>query len=1046
MGHFHFSMHGSTPHPTLYPPISNSNPVEREVTDCTSRHPQQTTQAPTSLNSIKCNWLLFLSNLRVDEWWKIGLGLAYQSHFSEEDLRLIFSREAQVRLAVEQAQQVPYFQIHPSIVNLYRQVLKPLANQAKSFLINRTAYTTFVAATEKGLALQTGIQAIKRATLINADLSPELSSQEVYLLPPFSVIKKCNERAEEEESLMEGLFAFQIKRGLLSSAKIARPILKRWGISLATTQDISRGYYYSALEQDRILKASIFKRLHQHSQELYESWIEDIPTESDNLDVIRNRVWTYQQDQLEESLTMHQLWEKHQANLLNMDALILPFNQTVATLFSKHWLFRDALMSRMPPANHSFTFTYQQPAENARLSFRELQGRYLRGKLNPEATIQELGQTIQDLILNGSDLGKALTKGIPVLDEPLLTPAFPNLSIQQAFEACEKKKWIYRVDETAHCTSFKELFRQFLIGNRISNLKAHSSNSWQNEIKQALYQTRWKLIMPELYFYRRAAASECEAEEELDLILNPADSLYVKPFLNEMILLENLIENPPLFEAIQKRIDERSQYKVFLTSLFQCLDLYHKNIGVAPCSNLQAEKFKNTTFTIYDYSNEDMNENQMPDGEQRSFDELRKDYLLERIFPETWIAYHDENEHLVVAQLAHLTLLSQALNSQWEWVFFDFDLCLGESNTFQKVKWKTISKTLIPLRSAFLSLAYKHEPLNAFTLAQIENGDERNAQMDAWIKRLDAPIRKRLSKNVQKQIDALLAILLQRPAYSISQTREDDEEGCLKTIQARFAVDLAEMQDSHQQMIWELLEQELSHASIYKNETYESLAKRHKQDVEQLRVLNQNQALIPGCQAKISYSLTKEEDKKRRFKIGCQLFPRLTWKQQKALSDRQAATKNYLQNFRRLQEFMGTPQETLELLKKFIHSPLYAKNEAHAMAHEIQTKYLQFLQNPFLLKRLKSLIERQCQPSLFNLMAVMYPHLKDSYALTTAWINISHATEKPGNFIGDYNYPLERLIKDVQAKYSPSSDAYKISQALEQAIQNEKDPYLFFVF
>ncbi len=513
-----------------------------------------------------------------------------------------------------------------------------------------------------------------------------------------------------------------------------------------------------------------------------------------------------------------------------------------------------------------------------------------------------------------------------------------------------------------------------------------------------------------------------------------------------MILLDDLINNRPLFDAIQKKLTESSQYKAFLTGLFQCLDLYSKNIGVAPCSSPQVNAFQNTTFIIYDYSACDRHEGKSPDRKQCSLDELRKDYLLERILPDTWITYYDDKEDLISAQLQHLEPLFQALNGQWEWVFFDFDLCLGESNTFQKIKRNGLYKTLIPFRSAFLSLDYKHDPLNAFTLAQFENSEERDAQMNAWIKRLDAPIRKRLSQNTQKQIDDILTILLQRSDYSISQAREKDNEGCLKTIQACFAVDLADSQDHHHQKIWQLLEQDLSHVPIYNNDTYESLAKRHKQNAENLRLLNQNQELIPGCQAKISYSLIEKEDRKKRIDIAYQLFPRLTWKQQKALKDRQLAIKKYLTEFFELQKFVGTPQETLELLKQFIDSPIYAKAETHELIHVIQTNYHEFLQNPDRLQKLRSRIERKCQPTLFNLMAVMYPHLVDNYALAMAKIGPNQKASKPGNFVGDYHYPLENLIQEVKSGYSPNNAFYLIAQHLDQAIENEKDPYLFFVF
>ncbi len=487
-------------HDTFDPFIATPAIENTTACTCTCSYPQHI--PPYVANELKDEWLLFLTNLQVEEWWKIGLSLACQSHFSEENLQLIFKHEAQVRQAIEHAQQVPHFQIHSSIVNLHQKVLEPLVNQAKSFLINRTAHTAITAAKQKGTALQTGIQGIKWATQMNRNPFPELSSQEVYLLPPFSVIKKCCNRADEEESLMEGLFSFQIKEALLLSANIESPLLKRWGIPVATDRDRARGYYYSELEQDPILKNFIFKRLPPHSQNLYNAWIANNQPKPDNFGDIRTRIWTYRLNQLEKNLTLYQLWEKHQANLLSMNAFIQPFNQTVASLLSSHLPFRNALLSSQPPVNQNFKFTYQQSDECIKLSFKELQGRYLRGWLHPEATIQELNQTIQDLILSDSDFGKALTQTRPSIHEPLLIPVFPNVNIQQAFRDYEKQQWTYRMNGTSYWSTFRELFRRSLTGT-ISNVKTFPQRIVHHEIEQVLSQTKWKLVMPELYFYRK---------------------------------------------------------------------------------------------------------------------------------------------------------------------------------------------------------------------------------------------------------------------------------------------------------------------------------------------------------------------------------------------------------------------------------------------------------------------------------------------------------------------------------------------------------------
>ncbi len=696
-------------------------------------------------------------------------------------------------------------------------------------------------------------------------------------------------------------------------------------------------------------------------------------------------------------------------------------------------------LDKQPLGSHLLTQSWNcQIGEHSQsISIELLRSLYQRGRLDSSDRIIELGQSIASLIQSDSIFGKALTYPSPKKDEPFFVPVFPDSFTKQAYRKCQSRYWSYQAGGVMKTGDFKTLQAHFLQKVAIAKASPYPSNSARphSPISQeeftATNQVSWKVMMPELFGYIS------NAEDENTLQETALDDIQVQPYIEGMRLLSFLHTKPQLLKAILERLGPKEQLKAVLTAVFQMLDLHENNIGLAPQTNDQIKAFRKKTFFVLNLSNQTF---EFMNSTPFTFDELHEAYLMGSVHANSIICLDDRAQ-----VLSHLPELHSALESPWEWVLFDHDLCFAESNHWQIIRRKEKLWTIFPLRSVFLSMDYKDIPLTDATLAELENSLERDLIAHHDIGQRYSPIRRRLSPGIQNQLDEQLDYLLRQDCYSLTATRKVDKEGLITTVQEIFAQDLAEMKDPIHQEIWKLIEDDLSFVFVYPNDTYETLARRHRQDVEQLRALNSNQPLIPKQKIKITYSLSSPDKFEERFKIAMQLFPKMTWQQQQALKERLHQMRAYLKAYRQLCQFNPNPNKVLEWLKIFIVSSLFSSIDRQNYLAFLDTNYLAFLQQPIMLEEFKGLIIKECRPTLFTLMKAMYRHLADTELLTRLW-----AENKPDikhlDLVGHYNFPLETIIQDVQQTYPVQSLIYRLSKKVNQTILKEKNPYFFFDF
>lgn len=542
--------------------------------------------------------------------------------------------------------------------------------------------------------------------------------------------------------------------------------------------------------------------------------------------------------------------------------------------------------------------------------------------------------------------------------------------------------------------------------------------------------------------------------DETKKTLSKLIDVEAKPFIKEMILMQELYDqNGEDFKdkaraAILNRLTPQAEFNAILTGEVQLLDMFSKNLGVAPETSLEYERFKNMEFLL-------------PLG-FKNFKELIKEYLGGRIPSDTLIQY-TEHGTTVSKPLNELSELLKALNGRWNFVIFDTDLSLAEDNRLQQQTYTSLHKKneivqqslpikqhLIPLRSVLLESDWKDKLLSEETVQHLMNSGERDYRVKHWIKRLDAPIYKQLPSSVITCVMNYVAPKIQK--YNLSEQRKNlkdlkgkdlksDDDVTINLLKTQFAQEISD--PSQHYFLWKTLEQALSKVVVRPNDTWETIAKNHHQSIENLKMLNPGK-LIPGKMIKITYDLLSFSPTavKKRTRIAAQLFPRITFRQQTALLERQNNRMQYLQTYQELLNSSCQGEQLFVLLEKFINrstTPLSS------------TKKEDYLKKMKELKRssdnlsehiavLKNEICQKCQPTYFNLLKAMYPLMADAYALNFA---IHQNEMKAGKNIGLYKESLEKSILEAKEKFPSTSSVVRLANVLQDQINSYENPSFF---
>jgi hypothetical protein len=495
--------------------------------------------------------------------------------------------------------------------------------------------------------------------------------------------------------------------------------------------------------------------------------------------------------------------------------------------------------------------------------------------------------------------------------------------------------------------------------------------------------------------------------------------IQAKPFVN-MILMRDLSKFAR--EKILEKLTPEAQFNAILTGELQLLDLHAGNLGVAPEPNPEYDRFKELKFSTLFHHNV-------------SFNELITSYLNGQIAPSTLIRFTEAGQ-VIEKPLSALPDLQKALDVRWQFVIFDTDLSLSEDNQLQiqtRQMTNRVIEHLIPLRSVLLETHWKDTPLSEATVKSLMESEERDLRVKSWIKREDAPLYRRLSEQAKESIAKQLTPILE--GYTLSKPRQNNDDITLNDLGKEFVKDLSNL--SQHKHIWETLERELSTVTVRPHDTLETIAQRYGQDIQTLKRLNPDLDLQPGQQVKIEYDLTSSSSQAetRREKIAAQLFPRLTIRQQNALLERQSRRRDYLTSYKNLSESSLKGQDLIKQIGDFIkQAPLTT-----ARREELQKELPKLINDPQALQDFKEKVCKECEPTYFNLMKVMYPLLADAYSLA----KVIYGKDQAGQLIGLYSNPLETMIAFVKSSYPNGSSEYRLAEHLEQKIAEVQDPAFF---
>ena len=465
-------------------------------------------------------------------------------------------------------------------------------------------------------------------------------------------------------------------------------------------------------------------------------------------------------------------------------------------------------------------------------------------------------------------------------------------------------------------------------------------------------------------------------EKEIDPANPPTQNADAKPYIEGMLMFSTVLQHPQLHKHVMGNLTFSAEMKAVLTAEFQFLDLWQDNLGVFPILDQQSEKFRNAKFSYG-----------LKVGVP--FHVFLQDFLSGRITDKTPVYVSSPDKKVKSMQfepIEKIPGLLQALQSQWEFVLFDTDRVLSESNDIHMQKRKGRPESLIPLRSVLLASPWKDTPLNTYTVMTLRKTD-RDQRVRHWVNRHDAPIRKWMKH--PEQIDALLASVIEQDKYTLSFHRRIEHQVTVEELRKMFSEELSDLEQYSP--IWIAIQNQLSDEPskrwlkpylVQEGDTLAEIAKNHRLTVEELKALNPKiqEPLKRGAALTVKPSLTDKSPaaRKMRKKIAAQFFPRLSWKQRDALFQRQNQRTEYLQNWERLKKIGKFNQPALVELQDILASPstpLSSKLKNEFLRQVAIIKESSLLNEDRTQEFIDLLIElhTQLKPTYFNLVKAMYP-------------------------------------------------------------------------
>ncbi len=504
-------------------------------------------------------------------------------------------------------------------------------------------------------------------------------------------------------------------------------------------------------------------------------------------------------------------------------------------------------------------------------------------------------------------------------------------------------------------------------------------------LKRAL-EAPWDCFLPQMVTAHRTNGA------------NKVKRMVAKPYRHEMLLAHEVAQIPDLHAAIVARLTPQAAYTRELITEFQMLDLHDHNIGYAPVETKERVELRRGR---YSYT--------LSDGTRRhrvELEQMTAEYLSGVLAAKPKIRIRGPVDP------AARTRLMEVLNGPWEYVLFDLDLSIGEGNVLRERK----GSYNIPLRCCLLEGPEASLPYTPQVLAQLEEFDQAfDRVLIPWINRWDAPFRRRLSAEVNQELDRLLEPILSQ--FSLTEARRgaaSANEVTFMSLRKDFVAALEQCTS-----IWQFLDKATPKGlsdPVCQSDTFESIARRAGISVDELYILNKeaietyNEGFARewwspplGKQLKIGSSLCSQEAVGQRRQIAHQLFPRLSFAQRAALIERGERRRAYLKAFFDLEaggdvaDFLAAPNplNSLERKEQWDRADLIAR----------------------------------VRPTFRNLACVRYPLLADT-------LTFLHLTKGSSESVGHWGVDLASLTQRKKVSHYGSVPGVKeVGTSLRRAIR-----------
>jgi hypothetical protein len=593
------------------------------------------------------------------------------------------------------------------------------------------------------------------------------------------------------------------------------------------------------------------------------------------------------------------------------------------------------------------------------------------------------------------DLITALSVPFTSKIEVDIYPDFKSPEQKKAYENSEKILWNYVDSAGATKTvSFKELNMLHLQGKVMiasitkvgkSGSELPSLGEWKDLM--AAIKTQWGVLGKDLLITNDSKTYQ------------PVGNVQAKPFIGDMKLMSSLTKTQ--INSIFSHMSPESQRNAIATGMIQLMDLHAGNIGVTPDGspddpgvNKEYKKLKDTMV-------------QFPGG-QKAVKDLLMDFVDNKLSEYDVYTYTDPiTKQQKTGILAQLPELEAALDTEWKLELFDLDRNFGESNMIQKFG----TEVYLPFRSALLGTDWAMQPLDSKVLEKLKESDQNSEAMHAWIRKDHSAIYKQLNREGANRVRGHLEPILS--TYSRAKTAAaNGSTSSLKDIEGEFVRVITEPQHD---AFWQQMADDLYRAAI-------DSAIARKQD--------------PSTAKKVDLSGRTAESIDKREGIAKQLFPNLTVLQEKALTERETRSKEYLSDFSEFNDSVAQGPELIAVLDT------YLDKKTNSLTDDRRTELKQELQNlgptpsTQALKDFRDKIKKECQPTFFNLMKVMYPLLGDVFQLVKK--TSPPQSDDAIRALVANNLNIKRHI--YYAENSSSPQTVQLGKKIQQAIDGETAP------